>query len=307
MTTFDEALTAARTSLGKAGAESPGLDARLLLAAASRLDMAELIARGNVSLPALAHAVFDDHMKRRLKGEPVARIVGEKEFWGLPLAVGPAVLVPRPDTETLVEVVLAETRRRFADNGVGNVTICDLGTGTGAILIALLSALSDAHGTATDISPEALAMARLNAERHRVAERIDFAQADFATGPRGPFHVVVANPPYIRSDAIDELGAEVRGYDPRLALDGGPDGLAAYRSILRRIDSLLVEGGLLGFEVGYDQGESVAALCREKGLGDVCMHSDLTGTGRVVTAFRTMSGASAAAAKKALGKVERSR
>jgi release factor glutamine methyltransferase len=307
MTTFNEALTSARTSLGKAGVESPGLDARLLLAAASHLDMAELIARGSESLPALAQTAFDDHMKRRLRGEPVARIVGEKEFWGLPLAVGPAVLVPRPDTETLVDVVLAETRRRFAGNNKGNVTICDLGTGTGAILIALLTALTDAHGTATDISPEALAMARLNAERHRVAERIDFVQADFAAGPRGPFHVVVANPPYIRSNAIEELCAEVREHDPRLALDGGPDGLAAYRTILRRIDSLLVDGGLLGFEVGYDQGESVAALCRDKGLGEVCTHSDLSGAGRVVTAVRTMSGASADAEKKALGKVGRSR
>jgi release factor glutamine methyltransferase len=302
MTTYGEALSNARATLSEAGVENAGLDARLLLAAASRLDMAALIAHGREDLPAVAQTAFDHHMRRRLKGEPVARILGEKEFWGLPLAVGPSVLVPRPDTETLVEVVLAEMQRRLP----GDVMICDLGTGSGAILIALLTALPDARGKATDISPEALAMARLNAERHRVASRVEFEQADFAAGPDGPFHVVVANPPYIRSHVIAKLRAEVRDHDPSIALDGGPDGLAAYGAILKRIDSLLVGGGLLGFEVGHDQGDSVAALCRDNGLGEVRVHPDLTGTGRVVTAVRTISGTTADAEKKALGKVERS-
>jgi release factor glutamine methyltransferase len=284
MTTYGEALGTARASLAEAGVKSAALDARLLLAAASGLDMAALIARGPEDLPAIARTTFDNHMKRRLKGEPIARILGEKEFWSLAIKVGGATLVPRPETETLVETVLAEIRRRFRSD----VTICDLGTGTGAILIALLRELPEAHGVAVDLSEEALAIARLNAGRLGVDRRIGFEWCDFAQGPDGRFYVVVANPPYVRSDAIDELEREVRDYDPRVALDGGTDGLAAYRASLARADSLLCEGGLLGFEVGDDQGEAVAALCREAGLSDVRVHLDLAGSGRVVTAVRTM-------------------
>lgn len=315
MTTYGEALAAARVSLSEAGVESAALDARLLLASASGLDMAALIARGRDDLPPVARSAFDTHMKRRLNGEPVARILGEKEFWGLPIKVGGAALVPRAETETLVEIVLAEARRRFRRG----VAICDLGTGSGAILVALLKELPVARGLGTDISEEALAIARLNAERHGVANRAAFECVSFAQDPYVSFEgaflkrafvddvsfdVVVANPPYIKSDAIDALQPEVRDYDPRAALDGGADGLAAYRVILGRIDSLLREGGLLGFEVGYDQSESVAALCREAGLSEINVHADLAGLGRVVTAARTIEENARETAKKALGKVE---
>ena len=298
MTTYGEALAAARAALAEAGVANAALDARLLLAAASRHDMAALVARGREDLPAIAQAAFDGHIKRRLSGEPVARILGEKEFWGLPIKIGAAALVPRPETETLVEAVLLETKRRFAPD----VTIADLGTGTGAILIALLTELPEANGVATDISERALAVARLNGERLGVEDRLRFECVSFAQGPLGPFHVVVANPPYIRSDAIDGLQPEVRDYDPRAALDGGADGLAAYRSILRRIDSLLLAGGLLGFEVGSEQGESVAALCRRAGLNEVSVHADLAGHGRVVTAIRTIPALKSKGQKKRLEK-----
>jgi release factor glutamine methyltransferase len=287
MTSYGEALALARASLTEAGVANAALDARLLLAAASGLDTAALIARGSADLPTIARAAFEAHMERRLKGEPIARILGEKEFWSLPIAVGGAVLVPRPETETLVETVLGEIRRRFRSD----IAICDLGTGTGAILIALLKELPEARGLATDISAEALSIARLNAERHGVGRRIGFECVSFAQGPTGSFDVVVANPPYIRSGAIDGLEREVRDYDPRAALDGGVDGLAAYRAILARIDSLLCGGGLLAFEVGYDQSEAVAALCHDAGLSEVHVHADLAGIGRVVTAVPTMRAA----------------
>ncbi len=302
MTTYREALAAAGASLRMAGVGSPALDARLLLAAASGLDMAALISRGPEELPPIEEATFGDHMRRRLSGEPVARILGEREFWGLPLAVETATLVPRPETETLVEAMLGAIGRRSSPA----VTICDLGTGTGAIVIALLRELPAALGVATDISQEALAVARRNAERHGLTSRITFRNVDFAEGPDGQFDVVVANPPYIRSDEIDRLDRGVREYDPRIALDGGPDGLAAYRAILRRIDSLLADGGLLGLEVGADQGAAVVALSRAAGLSEIEVHRDLRARRRVVTAVKTIPAVESGGPKKALGKLWRS-
>ena len=300
MRTYAAALAEARTALAGAGIASAALDARLLMAAAAGLDTAALIARANENLPALAEGRFDAHLKRRIAGEPVARILGEKEFWGLPFEVNAATLVPRPDTETLVQAVLTEARSRFD----GTFTICDLGTGSGAIVIALLSELPDARGVATDISEAALATARRNAERLGVAAQISFHAVDFAKGPDGPFDVVVSNPPYIPSGAIESLAAEVKDYDPHAALDGGPDGLGAYRAILARADTLVAKGGLMALEVGYDQSESVAALCRANGLGDVTIRHDLAGIGRVVVAHAAGTQTDKRkAAKKALGKV----
>jgi release factor glutamine methyltransferase len=300
MTTCGEALAEGRAALANGNVESAALDARLLLAAAAGLDMAALIARSDETLSELAHATFRDHVRRRLNGEPVARIIGETEFWGLSIKLSPATLVPRPDTETLVEVVLDEARRRRPPD----ITICDLGTGSGAIAIALLRELPQARAVATDISEEALRMARSNAERLGVLSRVSFRRTSFAEGPEGRFDVVVANPPYVRSDAIGSLQREVRDYDPRAALDGGADGLNSYRAILSRAGALLAPGGFLAFEVGHDQGEAVAALCRKAGLSEVRILKDLGGRWRVVTASASMSGTIPEAPKKALGKVE---
>ena len=300
MTTFRAALAEARAMLGRAGVERPALDARLLRADAAGIDTATLIARDHDSLPALAEAAFRTHLTRRLAGEPVARIVGTKEFWGLPFRLSEAVLVPRPDTETLVEAVLAACRQRFGNQ----ITICDLGTGSGAILIALLRELPDATGIAVDVSDAALEVARMNAEDLGVASRISFCCGDFGSGPEGPFDVVVSNPPYIRSDAIDGLAPEVRDYDPRLALDGGPDGLAAYRAILARAPMIIRQSGLLALEVGHGQGDAVAALCRDAGLRDAAVARDLSGSDRVVLATWASPASSGTKSKKALGKVE---
>lgn len=282
MTSFGAALAAGRRSLQAAGVASPALDARLLMAAAAELEQAALIARSGETVPSLAGSRFQSHLKRRLAGEPVARILGEKEFWGLSLQVGPATLVPRPATETLVEIVLADVRGRSPRWP----TICDLGTGSGAILIALLTELPEAHGVATDICPAALQTARLNAERHGVLSRISFHRGDYAQGPDGAFDVVVSNPPYIRRGDISGLASEVRDHDPRVALDGGMDGLAAYRSILARVPALLVSGGLLAFEVGRDGADEVAVLFRASGVREIAAHRDLADIARVVTGRR---------------------
>lgn len=287
MMTYGAALAEGRVTLERSGAESAALDARLLLADAAGIDMAAMIARSADELPDLAVRTFRGHLSRRQCGEPVARIVGEAEFYGLRFWLSPETLVPRPETETLVDVVLAEARLRFPPG----VTICDLGTGSGAIAIALLTHLPEARAVATDTSEGALATAAKNAERHGVRSRVTFRSADFSDGPDGPFDIVVSNPPYIRSDEIAGLAPDVRCYDPRLALDGGADGFAAYRAILGGIDRLLSRGGTLAFEIGHDQGDAVARLCRGAGLADVRTHTDLGGRDRVVVACTGISGA----------------
>lgn len=281
MTTYGAALAEARAALASSGIESAALDARLLLADASGFDIAALIARSGDTLPTLAREGFENHLKRRRLGEPVARILGEAEFWGLRLQLNSDTLVPRPETETLIEAVLAEARQNFPSA----LRICDLGTGSGAIAIALLSELSEARAVVTEISEGALSMAMLNAERHGLRSRMAFHLADFASETEeGPFDIVVSNPPYIRSGEIAGLQREVREHDPRRALDGGADGLGAYRAILGKMGELLAKDGLVALEIGYDQGSAVADLCRGAGLVDTRIKEDLGGRDRVVLA-----------------------
>jgi len=281
MTTYGAALAEARAALQGGGIESAALDARLLLADASGLDAAALIARSGDALPPLAEEAFENHLRRRRLGEPVARILGEAEFWGLRLQLNSDTLVPRPETETLVEAVLAEARQNFPPA----LRICDLGTGSGAIAVALLSELSEARAVVTEISEGALSMAMLNAERNGVRSRMTFHLADFASETEeGPFDIVVSNPPYIRSEEIAGLQREVREHDPRRALDGGPNGLGAYRAILGNVGELLAKDGLVALEIGYDQGNAVADLCRGAGLVDTRIKEDLGGRDRVVLA-----------------------
>ena len=299
MTTFAAALAEGRSALQRAGIENAALDARLLLAAASGLDSAALIARSGEMLPKLAQSTFDHHLMRRLDREPVARILGEAEFWSLGFTLSAATLVPRPETETLVEVVLQTVRR----GGRRDISICDLGTGSGAIAIALLHELPEAHCVATDISAAALATAEANAERHGVGSRLRLEKVDFADGPCGSFDVVVSNPPYVQSELIAALAPEVRDHDPKIALDGGADGLYFYRIILARLAGLLADGGFVALEVGFDQSDAVAGFCREQGLSDVRSVRDLGGVARVVAAGGSTLNGNPDDAKKALGKV----
>ena len=232
-------------------------------------------------------AVTSDQLKaiealaqRRLAHEPVARILGRKEFWSLPLQVSSAVLVPRPDTETIVEAALD-----FVVRGglrMEPLRILDIGTGSGALILALLSELSEARGTATDISAAALDVARANAEHLNLASRCTFIECDIAEGVPGPFDLIVSNPPYIVHAEIAALEPEVRDYDPALALDGGNDGLDAYRAIARDARRLLAPGGRLIVELGAGQEPAVSALFTQAGLTVAGARNDLAGIPRAL-------------------------
>jgi len=260
-----------------AGIESAALDARVLLQAALNLDHAGLVAAGDRILTRDESAAVNAFAARRLAHEPVARIVGEKEFWGLALKVTQAVLVPRPETETVVELALSLVDR------AGPLRVADLGTGSGAILLALLSELPHARGIGIDISAEALDIARANAERLGLADRADFALCDFAA-IEGSFDLVVSNPPYVASRDIATLAPEVRNYDPRAALDGGDDGLAAYRAIASNAVRAMAPSAHLVIEIGAGQEQTVSALFSHNGLAVCAVRHDLSGIPRALAA-----------------------
>jgi release factor glutamine methyltransferase len=248
----------------KSGAiDSPELDARILVGAALGLDLTGMIAAAMRPVTAAEAARLEDFAGRRLKGEPIARILGSREFWGLPLQLSAATLVPRPDTETVVALALQMLR---TGPGADRPRIADLGTGSGAILLALLSELPDAMGVGTDISAAALRTARANARNLGLAGRAAFVACDYASALSGPFDLIVSNPPYIRSTEINDLANEVRDHDPLGALDGGSDGLDAYRALVPQAVRLLAPGGGLALEVGHDQGADVEQLMAAAGL-----------------------------------------
>jgi release factor glutamine methyltransferase len=247
-----------------ASIESAELDARTLVGHALGLDLTGVIAAAGRPVTAVEAARIEDCARRRLDGEPVARIVGCKEFWGLPLQLSAATLVPRPDTETLVELTLQILRGGPRSDRRWHIV--DIGTGSGAILLALLSELPDACGVGTDISAAAATTARCNAAQLGLAARAAFVACDYAAALSGPFDLIVSNPPYIRSAEIAGLATEVRHHDPRLALDGGTDGLAAYRAIAPEAVRLLAPGGVLAVELGYGQSADVETLMTTAGL-----------------------------------------
>jgi release factor glutamine methyltransferase len=248
----------------KSGAiDSPELDARILVGAALGLDLTGMIAAATRPVTAAEAERLEDFAGRRLKGEPVARILGSREFWGLPLQLSAATLVPRPDTETVVALALQMLR---AGPGADRPRIADLGTGSGAILLALLSELPDAMGVGTDISAAALRTASANARNLGLDRRAAFVACDYASALSGAFDLIVSNPPYIRSAEINDLASEVRDHDPLGALDGGSDGLDAYRALIPQAVRLLAPGGGLALEVGHDQGADVEQLMAAAGL-----------------------------------------
>jgi release factor glutamine methyltransferase len=266
--------------LRTAGIESPELDARVLLGHALGLDHTGLIRAGAQQLSELSASAVVRLIARRIAGEPVARIVGEKEFWGLPFIVTPAVLVPRPETETVVELALALIDRN--GSRARPLRILDLATGSGAILLALLSELPNAHGTGSDIASDALAVARRNAAQVKLGDRASFTVSDFGAALHGRFDLVVSNPPYIASAEIATLSAEVREHDPRLALDGGADGLEAYRAIAADARRLLNPGGHLVIEIGVGQGRVVEPIFGAAGLAIAATRPDLSGIERAL-------------------------
>jgi release factor glutamine methyltransferase len=269
-----------------AGIATPELDARVLVGHALGLDPTVIAAADQRSLSDGEANTIAALAARRLAHEPVARIRGRKEFWSLDLRVTPDVLVPRPETETIVEAALAALGERLRNN---ELRIADLGTGSGALLIALLSELPRAFGVATDRSIKALEVARENARAHGVAPRAAFVGCDYGAALGGGYDLIVTNPPYVRSHDIAELPSEVRDHDPKLALDGGTDGLDAHRTIAADAERLLSREGLIIAECGFGQADAIAMLFVNAGLSvPQPPRADLSGIPRAIVAINPL-------------------
>src|SRR5258705_1506912 len=279
--TVDAARRALTAQLKTAAIDSAERDARILTGHALGLDLTGLISAAQRQLTLDESARLEDFARRRLAGEPVARILGEKEFWGLPLQLSSATLVPRPDTETVVELALELVQA--GGNLDRALRIADLGTGSGAILLALLSELPAAQGFCTDISATVLHTASANAARAGLSDRATFIACGYSSGLAGPFDLIVSNPPYIRTADIDGLAAEVRNHDPPAALDGGADGLDAYRALIPQGRRLSAGGAPLVVEAGQGQSGPIQALMAAAGLMPVIApKADLAGIPRAL-------------------------
>jgi release factor glutamine methyltransferase len=279
-----EALQRVKAAFAAAAIETPALDARVIMAHALGIDAIELVVRPDVPIGAAAARRLIRATARRLAREPVARIVGQREFWGLPFALAAQTLVPRPETETLVAAVLGSTRQ--AGRAGDRLRLVDLGTGSGCILIALLRELPQAIGLGLDRSPAASGVARHNARQNGVGGRAAFAVADWADAVAGPFDIVVANPPYVASADLAGLAPEVAWHDPAPALDGGADGLDAVRRIAGALPRMLGRDGLAALEFGAGQADAVGEVLAAAGLQRLAIVPDLAGIARVVTVRR---------------------
>jgi release factor glutamine methyltransferase len=262
------------------GLEAPALDARILVGHALGLDHTGLAAQANRVLTPEEAGAIAELSARRLAREPVARIRGEKEFWGLPFKLNSETLLPRPETETVVEAALAALDR---DNRKSHaLRIVDLGTGSGALLLALLSGLPRAGGIGTDISVAALQCARDNAAALGLSARASFVACDYGAALGAPADLLVSNPPYVAHADIAGLQAEVRDFDPRRALDGGADGFDGYRTIASDARRLLAPGGILVVELGEGQLGAVTAIFAATGLESAAPRYDLSGIPRAL-------------------------
>lgn len=278
---IESARRALAAQLRSARLDQAELDARILIGAALGLDLTGLVAQATRSLTSAEASRLAQHAQRRIAGEPVARILGTREFWGLPFRLSEATLVPRPDTETVVELALEIVRERQAHPP----RIADIGTGSGAILLALLHEIPDAFGVGTDLSQNALRTARDNAAALGLADRAAFVACSYAAALRGPFDLIVANPPYIPSAEIPKLSIEVREHDPHLALDGGNDGYDAYRALIPQASERLAPGGALVVEAGLGQAQNIETLMTAAALSlDRSPKADLAGIPRAVSA-----------------------
>ncbi|MBX4871011.1 peptide chain release factor N(5)-glutamine methyltransferase [Rhizobium bangladeshense] len=262
--TVADMLAEARRRFTEAGIVDAATNARLLVAGLLKQSSTELLTRSAEKLSPEQIEVIFKAMERRLDHEPVHRILGEREFYGLPLCLSAETLEPRPDTEILVDTVLPylQDLAKIHDH----LHILDIGTGTGAICLALLSECSDASGVGSDISADALGTARSNAERNGLQDRFQAIQSRWFDNIHGSFHAIVSNPPYIASKVIHDLAPEVTKFDPVAALDGGPDGLDAYKAIAKDAARFMRPDGVLGLEIGYDQRNDVTAIFEAKGF-----------------------------------------
>ncbi len=260
----------ATARLAAAGVAEPRRDARVLLAAALGLDAGALLARAETVVAPAPAARFQSMVARRARREPVARILGRRGFWAHDFELSPAVLDPRPDSETLISQVL----ERIDDRAAGH-RVLDLGTGSGCLLLTLLGELPAAIGLGIDLSPAALDVARANAARLGMADRAFFACGEWAAAAAPGWSVILANPPYLARHELDDLEPEVAQWDPRFALDGGADGLDAYRALLPGLARLLAPAGLLALEIGAAQARAVQQLMGEHGLAPAEVLQDL--------------------------------
>jgi release factor glutamine methyltransferase len=280
----DTLLRDTAVALTAAGIDNARFEARLLLAHASGVAIEWLVAHGSDAAPPELALTLRELTARRIKREPMAYIVGEREFWGLPFKVSPAVLVPRPDSETLIEAALALMPGR-----TGPWRIADLGVGSGCLLLTLLREFPNARGTGMDASPAALEVARANAEALGVAGRLRLVEGDWrepgwASRLEGPIDLLVSNPPYIETATIAGLMPDVARFEPLLALDGGVDGFVAYRAIAAEAARLVVPGGRVLIEAGEGQAPEIATLLAAAGFSPGRPWKDLGGIDRIVPA-----------------------
>jgi release factor glutamine methyltransferase len=274
-----EALARLFETFKACGIEDPKREAGITLSAASGVTPVALIVAPEAPLGSAAARV-EEFAARRAAGEPLSRIVGKREFWGLELAISPQVLDPRPGTETIVEASL----RRLKGRREEPLRVLDLGVGSGALICALLAEFAHARGVGVDISAGAADLARRNVEACGLAGRAEIRVGDWTKGVEGPFDLIVSNPPYVARADLSRLPREVRNFDPRLALDGGIDGLDAYRRILPESRSLLSGGAWLMVEIGAGQAADVLAIAERSGFVDAAIDKDLAGLDRVVAA-----------------------
>lgn len=287
--TIGEVLHAAEHRLQEAGVDTPRLDAEVLLAAALGTSRAALIADADREVTPVQAMAFQAMIARRENREPVAYILERKEFWSLEFKVTPMVLIPRPDTECLLEHFLQIVKR----DRIAAPRILDVGTGSGILAVVAAKECADATVTAMDLSDYALSVARYNAKAHGVEDRIHFVQGDFYREfwEGAPFDFILSNPPYIARGALSALAPEIRQYEPKEALDGGEDGLEAYRRIIPLAAKLMRPGGYLIMELGDDQGPEVNRLISANGAFEsIERFSDYTGAERVISARRKAGG-----------------
>ena len=280
--TLVQAWNGAKARLQAAGVDGPVIDARLLVEAAAGASRTDIIADPHRLLSDDQAATLEGFIARRERREPVSHILGRKGFWKIMLQVNANVLTPRPDTETVVELVLRDLPEGKP------FSILDLGVGSGAILLAILAERPAGKGLGIDVSDEALAVARENAANLGLAGKVALLRGDWTRGlGDASFDVVVSNPPYIRSAEIEGLAPEVRDHEPRLALDGGADGLDAYRELAPEILRVLKPGGRFAVEIGFDQAAEVEALFKAAGAQGLATHKDLANRDRVVAGAKS--------------------
>ncbi len=279
--TIEGAIRTVAEGLKTSGVENPRLDARLIVSYAAGVPPETYLIQPKRELDASTRDRAAGLMMRRMLREPMSHILGEREFWSMSFEVTPDTLTPRPDTECLVEHVL---RKIKTSGGNKEVAILDIGTGSGCILLALLSELPSARGVGVDINPEALSVAIRNAERHGLADRTKFAVSDCFDAVQGTYDVIVSNPPYIRTAEMTLLEPEVVKHEPVIALDGGEDGLCFYRELCAKAPAYLQQGGILAVEVGDGQAAEVSGLMERAGFSKLQTFQDLAGRNRAVMA-----------------------